>query len=78
MESWLAERDPSIRPVCETLRNMIVSTAPQLAESIKWGSPVYTGNGKALYISSADTYASLGFFNGATLSAPEGKIERMG
>jgi hypothetical protein len=78
VESWLAERDPSIRLVCETLRNMIVSTAPQLAEPIKWGNPVHTGNGNVLYLSSADTYASLGFFNRASLTDPHGRIEGTG
>ena len=78
VDSWLAERDPSIRPLCDALRRIIRGAAPQLEESIKWGNPVYTGNDNIFYISTADTYASLGFFNGAILTDPQGRIEGTG
>ena len=78
VDSWISELDPAIRPLCEALRRIILGTAPQLEESIKWGNPVYEKNGKILYLSAADSYATLGFFNGAGLTDPQGRIEGAG
>ena len=74
VDSWLAERDLAIRPLCEAIQRIILRTAPYLEESIKWGNPTYTGNGNVFYISVANRYASLGFFNGASLTDPHRRI----
>ncbi len=48
------------------LRELIL--LPQLTETIKWGSPVYTFNHKNIVgISAFKSYVGLWFFNGATL-----------
>ena len=78
VDSWISEHDPSIRRICHTLRDLILATEPDLRESIKWSNPVYEKRGRVAYLSATDNYVTLGFFNGATLSDPEGKIEGMG
>lgn len=78
VDAWTSEHDPSIRRICHTLRDLIFATEPDLRESIKWSNPVYEKRGRVAYLSATDNYVTLGFFNGATLSDPEGKIEGMG
>ena len=78
VDSWISEHDPSIRRICHALRDLILATEPGLRESIKWSNPVYEKRGKVAYLSATDSYVTLGFFNGATLSDPEGKIEGTG
>ncbi len=72
IDSWLAALDPSLRSVAEALRRLILESDPDLSESIKWGNPVYEKHGKVCYLASSKAYVSLGFFNGAALTDPEG------
>ncbi len=78
IDSWMAALDPSLRSVAEALRQLILESEPDLSESIKWGNPVYEKQGKVCYLASTKAYVSLGFFNGAALTDPEGFIEGTG
>lgn len=78
VDSWISEHDPAIRQICETLRNIIFNGDPELRESIKWGNPVYEKNGRVLYLSATDLYVTLGFFQGARLTDPGGRIQGTG
>ena len=51
---------------------------PDLKESIKWGNPVYEKNGRVCYLAATEAYVSLGFFYGAALTDPGGRIEGTG
>ena len=78
VDSWMSEQDPSIRQIAETVRNIVLNAEPQLREAVKWSNPVYESKGKIAYISATDAYVNLGFFNGAALADPAGKIEGTG
>ena len=55
-----------------------MEAVPDISEAIKWGNLVFEKNGNVCYLSANTGYISLGFFNGASLSDPEGKIEGTG
>jgi len=78
VDSWMFELEPGLRTVARTLRKLILMAAPNLSESIKWGNPYYERGGRVCYLASTDKYVSLGFFNGAGLSDPAGRIEGTG
>lgn len=78
VDSWISEHDPSLRQIAEALRNLILSIGPDLKESVKWGNPMYQGNDRVLYLSATETYVSLGFFDGASLDDPNGRIDGTG
>ena len=78
VDSWVSEHDPAIRQIAQTLRQLIRSTAPQLRETIKWGNPTYSGDENIMYLAATDSYVNLGFFNGASLSDPSGRIAGTG
>ena len=78
VDSWVSEHDPAIRQIAEALRTVILGVDPELRESVKWGNPVYEKTGKVLYLSATERYVTLGFFDGASLADPQGRIEGSG
>ena len=78
VDSWMWEQDPSLRQIAEALRDIVLSTEPDLKESIKWSQPVYAKRGNVFYLAATQEYVSLGFFKGARLTDPERKIEGTG
>ena len=78
VDSWIAEHDPALRQICDALRNIILSADPELRESIKWSNPVYAKKSDIFYLSATERYVTLGFFNGASLTDPEARIECTG
>ena len=75
VEGWFSKLDSRLKAIAEGIRGLVVEADDELSESIKWGNPTYTGNGNVFYISVANRYASLGFFNGASLTDPHRRIE---
>ena len=78
VEAWMARLDPSLTVTPQDLRHLVLQAVPGLTESIKWGNPVYETEGKVCYIAATSKYVSLGFFNGASLTDPEKRIEGTG
>ena len=74
MEGWQAE-------AAQRLRDVVRSAAPSLAESIKWGQPVYEDNGPVCYFRSNADHLTFGFWRGTELDDPgmllEGEGDRM-
>ena len=77
-ETWLASLEPPLRPIAESLRRLILDADSELSESIKWSNPTFEKGGKVCYLAATKAYVSLGFFNGAALTDPEGIIEGSG
>lgn len=66
-------KHPQWRPLLEVLRSILGST--ELEETIKWGVPVYTLDGKNVVgIAAFKKHAALWFHQGALLSDPAGKL----
>ena len=74
----MAELAPEKRRVAEALRKLILEADAQFQESVKWGNPVYEKEGRVCYIADMGRYMNLGFFQGAKLTDPEGRIEGTG
>jgi hypothetical protein len=77
-DTWLSELDPALHRIAEILRKLIMEADPELSEAIKWGNPAYEKRGLVCYLSATKGYVTLGFFNGASLTDPEGRIEGTG
>ncbi len=78
VDSWMSRLEPDQRPIAEALRNLVVEAEPDLSEAIKWGNPTYEKQGRVCYLAATKSYVSLGFFNGAGLTDPQGRIEGTG
>ena len=78
VDTYMAELAPAKRRMAEALRRLILSVDPELQESVKWGNPIYEKNGRVCYFADMGGYMNLGFFQGARLTDPEGRIEGTG
>ncbi len=78
VDSWMAGLEPDQRPVAEAIRKLVLEADPDLSEAIKWGNPTYEKQGRVCYLAATKGYVSLGFFNGAGLTDPHGRIEGTG
>lgn len=83
VDDYIQSHD-EFRPLLEKLRSLISTT--ELKETVKWGMPVYTINGKNVVgISAFKNYAGLWFYQGALMgdkkkllmNAQEGKTKAM-
>lgn len=64
---------PEWAEMLTTLRRLILAT--EMAETVKWGFPVYTIDGKNVVgLGAFKSYAGLWFFNGAFMADPAGKM----
>jgi hypothetical protein len=60
--------DPRLKGLAESLRKVIKRSLPEAVEQVKWGSPVYSVNGKNVAcIMCYSDHVNLGFYLGAKL-----------
>ncbi len=71
LEAWQAE-------IVSNVRQIILNTAPQAEEAIKWAQPVYSNNGPFAYIKAFKKAVNLGFWRGVEIIDPHGMLEGSG
>jgi len=71
LESWQAE-------IVSQVRGIILQTAPQARESIKWAQPVYESVGPFAYMKAFKKAVNFGFWRGIDLDDPKGILEGSG
>jgi hypothetical protein len=69
-DAWLDSCPPFSRPLCAELRELILRWAPDLAESIKWGSLCFSGHKLVCALGAFQKHAGLNFFRGTELADP--------
>ena len=74
----MANLAPAKRQIAEALRRIVLATDPDLLESVKWSNSSYEKNGRVCYIADMGGYMNFGFFQGAYLTDPQGRIEGTG
>lgn len=78
-DQWFDGLDPAQRRIAEALRDLVLAASPDLTEAVKWGQPCYSrGTRMVCYIQKAKGHVSLGFRDGAALTAPEGLLSGSG
>jgi hypothetical protein len=53
------------------LRSLIHDAAPELAETWKWGTPVWVHNGNVVAVAAFKNHVKLNFFDGASIADPQ-------
>jgi hypothetical protein len=71
LEAWQRE-------VIQRVRRLVREMAPEAAESIKWGQPVFERGGPFAYVRPAGSHVTFGFWRGAELDDPSGVLEGAG
>jgi hypothetical protein len=68
IETWFDTLRPEQKDMARRLRELVVSAAPELASSVKWGNLMFTHEGThAVAIVMHKDHANLQIFNGALL-----------
>jgi hypothetical protein len=78
LEAVFAALPPEQRTIATALRKAIRDEGPELAEDVKWNSPVWGGRKLAICLMVFDTHLNLGFFRGAELAVRHPTIEGTG
>jgi hypothetical protein len=78
VETFIQRATPPVRPLLRQLRKIVRDTLPGAREEIKWGRPVYSLRRIVCYLAAAKDHASLGFYRGADLRAPNVRLEGEG
>jgi hypothetical protein len=71
LEDWQAE---IVSEVCR----IILKSAPEAEESIKWAQPVYEINGPFAYIKAFKNSVNFGFWRGVDIQDPDGLLQGSG
>ncbi len=74
----LSELPTELQPIGRRLRELVRRSAPSLRESVKWGNPVWVGNGNVIIVMIFPDHLNLGFWKGAQLSTKYKELEGTG
>ncbi len=78
-DSFFEKLEPERREAALLLRDVVRKAAPDAAEAIKWGMPVFSLGGLLCYIAARKGCVTLGFYEaGTSLSDPDGLLEGTG
>jgi len=69
-DTWLGSCPDFSRPICGELRELILRWAPDLTESVKWGSLCFSGRKLVCALGAFQKHAGLVFFRGTELPDP--------
>jgi hypothetical protein len=70
VDAWIGQAPEAQRAQLNELRGIILSLAPNVMETLKWGQPCYTRNALFCYLQRAKSHVTLGFQKGALMSDP--------
>ncbi len=68
VEAWFDTSSNEQKPILLKLRELVLATDENFAETIKWGQPCYSLNSLVCYLQKAKTHVTLGFQKGAYLN----------
>lgn len=79
IDSYIAKAQPFARPILAKVRERVHAAAPDAEETIKWGAPGFTLNGKILLMMAAfKAHAALNFWRGQELRGKDASRDAMG
>lgn len=78
VQAHIAGIDPTVRPLVEQLRAVVLTQAPALEETIKWRNLFYVRKGNVCAIVPHRAHVNLEFWRGTELPDPQGVLEGTG
>lgn len=79
VDAYIANAAAALQPILQHIRARVEAVLPETEETIKWGGPAYTLDGKLLLITHAfKGHAALSFWRGSELRGEAEKKEGMG
>ena len=79
IDAYIAKAAPFAQPILTHVRTRIHSVVPDVQETLKWGAPSFTKDGKILLMMAAfKAHAALNFWRGQELRGSEARGDAMG
>lgn len=79
IDAYIAKAQPFARPILEHIRERVRAAAPHAEETLKWGAPAFTLDGKILLgMAAFKQHAVLNFWRGQELRGEAANAEAMG
>lgn len=79
VDDYLAALPPHLRPTAEAAREVIDGVFPPDAAAIRWAHPTWSvGKAPVCYLKAASQHLTFGFWKGASLDDPSGRLESTG
>jgi len=79
IDAYIGRAQPFARPVLEHVRARVHAAVPEAEETVKWGAPAYTLDGKILLITAAfKLHAAVNFWRGQELRGKQSATDAMG
>ncbi len=79
IDASIERKQPFARPILSHIRDRVHTAVPEAEETLKWGAPAFTVDGKILLIMGAfKEHAVLNFWRGQELRGEDAKAEGMG
>ncbi len=79
IDAYIAKSAPFARPILEHVRTRVHAAAPEAEETLKWGAPSFTIDGKILLMMAAfKSHAALNFWRGQEIGDGSPKAGAMG
>jgi uncharacterized protein YdeI (YjbR/CyaY-like superfamily) len=79
IDDYIERAEPFARPILAEVRARVHAAVPEVVETLKWGAPSFTLNGKILLMMAAfKAHAALNFWRGQELGDGQPKAGAMG
>jgi len=78
VDSYIAQLEDWQAEIASEVRRIILKSAPEAEESIKWAQPVYELNGPFAYIKAFKNSVNFGFWRGVDINDPDGLLQGTG
>ena len=79
VDAYIAKAAPFARPILDHIRKRVHAAAPEAEETLKWGAPSFTVDGKILLMMAAfKAHAALNFWRGQEIGDGAPKAGAMG
>lgn len=79
IDAYIAKAQPFAQPILTHVRQRVHAAAPNIEETLKWGAPAFTLDGKILLMMAAfKAHAALNFWRGQEIRGGEARGDAMG
>lgn len=79
IDDYIAKAAPFARPILKHVRQRVHATVPEVEETVKWGAPGFTLNGKILLMMAAfKAHAAINFWRGQEIRGAAASDDALG
>jgi hypothetical protein len=79
IDEYIAALPPDLAPIATAAREVIDAHTPDMHSAIKWAHPTWSLDKQPIcYLKAASAHITFGFWRGASITDPSGRLETSG